>query len=113
MLASRRFCQLSRQGCRRMWAEAAALLCDENGERGCHTTEMKQTAADCGSVLVVAGARAEVVAEFVVGSTVPVGRGEALEPTHTSDPTFDAPVILLEPVIPVSVGTVSDPLAQS
>jgi hypothetical protein len=27
--------------------------------------------------------QAEVVAEFVIGSTEPVGGGEALEPTHT------------------------------
>ena len=60
---------------------------------------MKHAAAVGGNMLVVTYTRAEMVAEFVIGSTEPVGGGEALEPTHTSDPAFDAPVILLKSII--------------
>ena len=56
-----------------MWADAAALPCDENGKRDRHTTEMKQAAADGGNVLVVSDTRAEAIPEFIIGSTEPVG----------------------------------------
>src|SRR5215217_8813482 len=84
----------------------------EHGERAAGTTEVKQATAVGGDGLVVAGARAEEVAELVVASTEPVRRHEALEPAHTSDPAFDAAVILLEPVVPVRAGPVHDPPAE-
>ncbi|MFC7738947.1 hypothetical protein ACFQX4_24850 [Roseomonas sp. GCM10028921] len=46
--------------------EAVRLPCRENGEHGGCTTEMKHAAAVGRDMLVVADARAEVVAEFVV-----------------------------------------------
>ena len=67
--ADERFCQLSRQRCRRVPPEAVCLPCFKDGERGCRTTEMKHAAAVGGNVLVVADARAEVIAEFVVAAT--------------------------------------------
>ena len=62
----RGFCQLSRQGCRRMRADAVGLPCRKYGEGGFRATEMKLTAAIGGNMLVVTDARAEVVAEFVI-----------------------------------------------
>jgi hypothetical protein len=73
---------------------------------------MKHEAAVGGNMLVVTYARAEMVAAFVIGSTEPVSGGEALEPAHTSDSAFDAPVILLEPVVPTSAAAVGHPRAQ-
>jgi hypothetical protein len=73
---------------------------------------MKHAAAVGGNMLAVTYASAEVVAEFVIGATEPVGGGEALEPAHTSNSALDAPVILLKPVVLVSAGAVGDPLAQ-
>ncbi|WP_424138086.1 hypothetical protein, partial [Roseomonas chloroacetimidivorans] len=99
-------CQLSRQKCTRRLADAASLRCGENGERGCGATEMKHAAAVGGDMLVVAAARAEVVAKFIVAATEALCRDEALEPAHTSDPALDAPVILFEPVVPVDAGAV-------
>src|SRR5215211_3115386 len=61
---------------------------------GC-TAEVKQTAAVGGNRLTMVGADAEKGAELVVASTEPFGSPERLEAPHTSDPTFDAPVILL------------------
>ena len=56
---------------------------------------MKQTAAVGGDRLAMAGAEAEKGAELVIASTEPLGGPECLEAPHTSDPAFDAPVILL------------------
>src|SRR3712207_2024747 len=63
-------------------------------------------------MLVVAGAEAEGVAEFVVTATEALRRGEALESTHTSDPSFDAPMILLQSIVLVCAGPVHDPSAE-
>lgn len=63
-------------------------------------------------MLIVATARAEVVAKFIVAATEALCRDEALEPAHTSDPALDAPVILLKLVFPVDAGEVGDPLVQ-
>jgi hypothetical protein len=41
----------------------------EDCERDCGTTEVKEATATGEDRLVVTGARAEVVAEFVIGST--------------------------------------------
>jgi hypothetical protein len=73
---------------------------------------MEQMATTGGNMLVVTGAEAEERAELVVSSTEPLGRTECLEAPHTSDPAFDAPVILLEPIILVGAGTVLHVSAQ-
>nr|WP_199707471.1 hypothetical protein [Pseudoroseomonas wenyumeiae] len=63
-------------------------------------------------MLVLADARTEVVAKFVVAAAEAFGCAEALELAHTSDAAFYAAVILLKPVAPVSAGAVSYLLAQ-
>ncbi len=66
---------------------------------------VEQATAVGGDVLAVTGSGPEEVAELVVGSTKALGRSEALEAAHTSDPSFDAPVVLFQYLlIPVSVG---------
>jgi hypothetical protein len=71
----------------------------ENGERSSSTTEMKQATTAGRDSLVVAAAKAEEVAEFVVAVTEAFCRDEALQPPHASGASFDAAVILLKPVI--------------
>ena len=68
----------------------------ENGERTGGATEVNEATAAGGNMLVVAGAEAEEVAEFVVASTEALRRGEALEAAHASDAAFHAPVVLLD-----------------
>ena len=72
----------------------------------CATT-MKQTAAVGGNRLAMAGADTEKGAELVIASTEPFGSPECFEAAHTSDPAFDAPVILLQPVVLVGAGPMS------
>ena len=48
-----RFCQLSRQRCRRMRADAVGLPCRKYGEGGFRATVMKHTTAIGGNMLVV------------------------------------------------------------
>src|SRR3954471_6321320 len=70
---------------------------------------MKQAMAVGGDVLIVAGAGAEEVAEFVVAPTEALGRGEALEAAHTSDAAFDAAMILFQAIVFVATGAMGDP----
>jgi hypothetical protein len=79
--------------------EAVSLCSLQDGEQSGRTTEMKQTTAVGGNRLVVTGAETEKGAEFVVSSAEPIGGTESLEAPHTSDPTFQAAMILLKPVI--------------
>ena len=58
--------------------------------------EVQETAAIGGDGLVVTSAETDVVAQLIVTSTELFGRGEALEPAHTSNATFNATVVLLE-----------------
>ena len=88
--------------CRRHLEDAVRLRSLQNCEHSGGATEMKQTAAAVGNVLVVASAEAKKGAEFVIPSAEPCGGIEFLEAPHTSDPAFDAPVILLQSVVPVS-----------
>jgi hypothetical protein len=84
----------------------------ENSERRGGTTEMKQATAVGRDVLVVAGTRAEKASKFVIASAEPPRCIEALEAAHTPDVAFDAPVILLHPVILVSAGAMGNPPAE-
>ena len=72
---------------------------------------MQQSATVGRDMLMVAGTEAEAVAQLVVASTEPLGRGEALEAPHTSDPSFDAPVILFQGIVFLSAVAMSDPPA--
>jgi hypothetical protein len=49
--------------------------------------------------VVVTGARAEVVPEFVVPSTEPAGRSGALEAAHEPVSAFEAQVVLLQAIV--------------
>src|SRR3712207_9335356 len=80
----------------------------EDGERSAGATEVKQATAVGGDGLVVAGAETEEIAKLVMTAAEALGGGEALEPAHTSGAPFDAPVILLKPVILVGAGPVHD-----
>jgi hypothetical protein len=72
---------------------------------GC-TTQMKQAAADGGDRLAVASAQTETGAALVIASAEPLGGIECLEAAHTLDPTFDAPVILLQAIGSTGAGPV-------
>ena len=60
----------------------------------------------------MAGADAEEVVEFVIASAESLSGCEALKAAHTSDAAFDAPVILLQPVVSVSTGSMDDSPAE-
>src|SRR5512132_2449546 len=63
-------------------------------------------------MLVVTGAGAEDVSKFIVPPAEP-GRGSGtLEAAHRSVSAFEAPVILLQPVIEVAAGPVPHPFAE-
>jgi len=79
----RRFCQISCQTRRREVKAKFSLRRFENSERAGGTTEVKQATAAGGDILVVAGARAEVVAKLIVASTEALRGCEALEAPHT------------------------------
>jgi hypothetical protein len=68
-----RFCQLSRQSGRHAPFDAVSLCSLEDGEHGGRATEMNDAAATARNMLIVTHARTKVVAEFVIGSTEPVG----------------------------------------
>src|SRR4051794_15747241 len=63
-------------------------------------------------MLMVAGARAEEAAQFIVCATEPSGGSGAFEAPHWSVAPFDAAVVLLQPVIQVSTGSVPHAFAQ-
>src|SRR3712207_2597034 len=64
------------------------------------------------TTLFRSSAEAEEVAELIVASTEALGRGEALEPAHTSRAPFHAAVVLLKPVVFVDAGPMHDPPAE-
>src|SRR4051794_9647439 len=95
------------------WDEANPGSCGlQNGQHGRGPPEVEQSAAVGGNVLMVAGARAEKVAEFIVSATEPGRRSWALEAPHGSVAAFDAAVILLQPVVQVGAGPVPHIFAQ-
>src|SRR5215203_1427232 len=84
----------------------------QDGQHRHGAAEELESAAIGGNVLMVAGARAEEVAQFIVSPAEPGGRSGALEAPHGPVSAFDAAVILLQPVIQVCTGPVSHTLAQ-
>ena len=80
--------------CKTSSAYAASRMASTAGR----TTEVKQATAVGGDMLIVAGAGAKEVAEFVVAPTEALGGGEAPEAAHASDAAFDAPVVLFKAV---------------
>src|SRR4051812_43603948 len=63
-------------------------------------------------MLMVAGARAEEVAQLIVSPAKPGGRSGALEAPHGPVAAFDAAVILLQPVVQIPTASVPHSLAQ-
>src|SRR4051812_29926385 len=58
------------------------------------------------------GSEAEEVAQFIVSAAEPGGRSGAFEAPHGPVATFDAPVVLLQPVVQVGTGSVPHILAE-
>src|SRR3954451_4820770 len=77
----------------------------QDGQHRHGAAEELEPAAIGGNVLVVAGVRAEEVAEFIVCATEPGGRSRAFEAPHGPVAAFDAPMILLQPVVQVGTGS--------
>jgi hypothetical protein len=87
--------------------DGAVGLCGlQDGEHGGGATEVEQSAAAGGDVLVVAGAGAKRGAELIVSPTEPLRGPEGLDAPHASDPAPHAAVVLLEPVVLVGAGPV-------
>lgn len=63
-------------------------------------------------MLVVAGAKAEEITKLIVALAEPGSRLRALEVPHGPVSAFDAPVILLQPIVQVAAGPVSHTPAQ-
>src|SRR3954454_578567 len=84
----------------------------QEAQHGHGPPEKEQSAAIGGNVLVRTGTEAEEVPEFVVTSAEPGGRSRALEAAHRPVAAFDAPVVLLQPVVQVAAGPVPNPPAQ-
>ena len=63
-------------------------------------------------MLMMAGATAQEAAPFIVCATEPSGGSGAFEALHWSVARFDAAVVLLQPVIQVSTGSVPHAFAQ-
>src|SRR3954468_20188222 len=90
---------------RMCWDEANPGSCGlQDGQHGHTPPEVEQSASVGGNVLMVAGARAEKVAQLIVSVTEPGGRSGALEAPHGPVSAFDAAVILLQPVGQVGTG---------
>src|SRR4051795_12607767 len=95
------------------WDEANPGSCGlQDGQHGRGPPEVEESAAIGGNMLVMAGAEAEKVAQFIVSATEPSGGSGAFEAPHGSIATFDAPVILLQPVVQVGAGPVPHIFAQ-
>src|SRR4051794_22028529 len=73
-----------------------------DGPHGRGLPELEQSLAVGGHVLVMAGAEAEKVAQFIVSPAEPGGRSRAFEAPHGPVAAFDAAVILLQPVVQVA-----------
>src|SRR3954464_12517195 len=87
------------------WDEANPGSCGLQDGQHCHAAaEELESAAIGGNMLMVAGARAEEAAQFIVCATEPSGGSGAFEAPHWSVAPFDAAVVLLQPVIQVSTG---------
>ena len=96
-----RFCQGSRQPGQR-WSRRRGdgRPCGPEDTRHGHgPAEEEQSAAVGGDRLVVAGAKAEEVAELIMTAAEPTGRSWALEAAHRAVSAFDAAVILLDGLI--------------
>ena len=93
--------------------QGASRLCGlKNCKHGCRAVKVDEATTVGGDRLIVARAGAEEVAEFIVAATEALRRDEALEAPHTSCASFDAPMILLEPIVFVRAGPMLNPPAE-
>ena len=89
---------------------AARMPCSSglhNAHRDASMIEEVTASTGGRNVLVVTAATAEEVTEFIVLSAKPVGGIMLLEPAHTSDPSFDPAMVLLESVVQVHIRPVT------
>jgi hypothetical protein len=107
-----RFCQHSRQTWRQELDGELRLRCLDDGERSGGSTEVKQTTAVGGDVLVVVSLKAEEVAEFVIASAEPLRCIKDFEAAHTSNAAFHAAMILFQSIVLVSIGPMDNPPAE-
>src|SRR3954464_7974587 len=84
----------------------------QDGQPGRGPLEVEQSAAIGGPMLMVAGARAEKVAQVIVNPAEPGGRSRAFETPHGSIAAFDAAVVLFQPVVQVATGPVPHIFAE-
>src|SRR3954447_4321056 len=84
----------------------------QDGQHRYGAAQELESAAIGGNVLVVAGARTEKVAHFIVTPAEPGGRSGAFEAPHGSIAAFDAPMILLQPIVQIPTASVPHALAQ-
>ena len=84
----------------------------QDGERSSGATKVKQATTAGGDILVVTGARPEVVAKLVIAWTELLGGSEAFEAPHTSSAAFHAAMILFQSVILIRAGTVDHASAE-
>ncbi|MCK8787847.1 hypothetical protein M0638_26185 [Roseomonas sp. NAR14] len=70
----------------------------QDAERGSGAAALKEAASISRNMPAVSGAEAEMVAEFIVATTEPLDWGEALEAAHTSEPAFEAAVVLRQAI---------------
>ena len=84
----------------------------QDGQPGRGPLEVEQSAAIGGHMLMVAGAKAEEVAEFIVSPAEPGGRSRAFETPHGPIAAFDAAVVLFQPVVQVATGPVPHIFAE-
>src|SRR5690349_14363018 len=83
------------------------FLCGLQGGQHSHAAaEELESAAVGGNVLMMARARAEEVAQFIVSPAEPGGGSGALEALHGPVATFDAAVVLLQPVVQITTASV-------
>ena len=93
--------------------QGASRLCGlKTCKHGCRAAKVDEATTVGGDRLIVARAGAEEVAEFIVAATEALRRDEALEAPHTSYASFDAPMILLEPIVFVRAGPMHNPPAE-
>src|SRR3954462_7150550 len=82
------------------WDEANPGSCGlQDGQNGHAAAEELVSAAIGGNTLMVAGARAEEAAQFIVCATEPRGGSGAFEAPHWSVAPLDTAVVLLQPII--------------
>jgi hypothetical protein len=85
----------------------------QHPQNRCGAAEEVESAVVGGDLLIGSGAGTEEVAQLVVDTTKFVSRSWALEPTHRTVATFDAVMILLQPVVEILAVAMPHTCAQT